>query len=300
MPRGLTGALRSPDHVSLKRGYFRPRTSPPSQIAYVPKQLDMWGNDTYGDCVSAEEAFAKACYQPEIFISTTEVENWARQGGFLNGANLSDVLDAMTKSGFQVGQQLYNDGAYQAVDYSTESVLQAAIAQGPVKIAIAASVLPSGAGNQMGWYTTGNQGGRNTDHCVSLCGYGPAGWLYQQLGVPLPPALQATQQGYLLYTWKTIGFVDHPWLMGTCSEAWIRNPTTVGVPPLPGPTPPPSPPTPTPPPSPPMSGWSGTIVYQDGMIQSITPASAPSFFGFTGTVKGTVGTDAVNLDIQGQ
>ena len=44
------------------------RRKAPAQFAYVPKQLSMWGNDQYGDCVSAEEAFAKACYSPEIFI----------------------------------------------------------------------------------------------------------------------------------------------------------------------------------------------------------------------------------------
>jgi hypothetical protein len=45
----------------------------------------------------------------------------------------------------------------------------------------------------------------------------------------------APANGY--YTWSTIGVVDHAWIMSTCVEAWTRQPTTVGVPPLPGPTP---------------------------------------------------------------
>jgi hypothetical protein len=251
--RRLTGAIPAPRHKLLAAPAFRPVTAPPPQVAYVPAQLDMWGNDQFGDCVSAEEAFAKACHNAEIFIPASDVIAWARRGGFLNGAMLTDVMDAMQRNGFQQGSQLYNDGPYSGVDYSNESVLQAAIALGPVKIAIDHNALPGGAGNNQGWYATGIHGGRNSDHCVSLCGYGPAGWLFQQLGVTLPSALQAGQPGYLLYTWHTIGFVDHQWIMGTCTEAWVRNPTTVGVPPLPDPTPnPPTPPTPGPTPQPPI------------------------------------------------
>ena len=107
------------------------------------------------------------------------------------------------------------------------------------------------------------------DHCVGLWGYGPSAWLFRQLGVALPSPLTGTETGYLLYTWATIGFVDHAWIMSTVGEAWLRSPTTVGelpaptptptptpVPPVPTPTPtpvPPTPPTPTPAPSVPAS-----------------------------------------------
>jgi hypothetical protein len=237
----MTGAQPTPRHKLLAARPYRALIAAPPQFAYVPAKLDVWGNDQYGDCVSAEEAFSKACYQPEIFIDAQTVISWARRGGFLNGADLASVMDAMQRQGFQVGSQLYNDGAYAGVDYSNESILQSALTQGPVKIAIAAGALPSGAGNNQGWYVLGNKHDNNTDHCVALCGYGPAEWLYQQLKVALPSAL-AGKSGYLLYTWATIGFVDHDWIMGTVSEAWVRNPTTVGVPPLTPPPPPPPPP----------------------------------------------------------
>jgi hypothetical protein len=206
-----------------------------------------------GNCVSAEEAFAKACYQPEIFIDAATVIAWAKAHGFLNGADLTSVLDAMVNDGFAIGSQTYDDGGKLSVDYSNESILQAAIVHGPVKIAIDAGALPSTAGNQQGWHATGGTPGQypNTDHCVALCGYGPTAWLYQQLGVPLPGGLPTV--GYLLFTWSSIGFVDHAWIMSTCAEAWVRNPTTVGVPPLPAPLPPgPVPPTPPTPPVPPV------------------------------------------------
>lgn len=234
----MRGAKPTPQHILLRAPTHKVVFKSPPQIAYVPKQLDVWGNDTYGDCVSAEEAFNCACYNPEIFIQAQIVIDWARKNGFLNGADLGSVLDAMKSNGFVVGSQQYNVGDKSTVDYSNESILQNAIAQATVKIAIDAGALPSGAGNQMGWYATGGGRHPNTDHCVSLPGYGPAGWLFQQLGVPLPSALQSNQMGYLLYTWKTIGFVDHAWLMGTCTEAWLRTPSTVGVPPLQPPTPP--------------------------------------------------------------
>lgn len=247
------GARKSPRHKLLAATPHRTRAVPP-QFAYVPGKLDVWGNDVDGDCVTAEEAFAKACYSPEIFIDPSVVISWARANGFLDGADLTEVMDVMKSAGFVVGPQTYNDGGYTAVDYSDEANLQSAISSGPVKIAIDADALPSEAGNNQGWVATGGSPGQfaNTDHCVSICGYGPASWLCAQLGVPLPSTLQPDQPMYLLYTWATIGLVDHAWIMSTCTESWLRNPTTVGVPALPSPTPTPTPPNPDPvPPIPP-------------------------------------------------
>lgn len=239
LPRG---AVRSPAHKLLAAPRHEPIANPPAQVAYVPSQLDMWGNNQFGDCVSAEEAFAKACYSPEIFVSAQEVERFARQHGYLNGADLVSVLDTMQADGFSEGRfahkQLYNDGPYSTVDYSSEDALRSALSLGPVKIAIDANALPSGAGNQQGWFALGTgQQFANTDHCVSICGCGSAEYLYSQLDVAMPSSL-AGVSGYLVFTWSTIGFVDHPWIMSTCTEAFVRNPTTVAVPPLTGPSPP--------------------------------------------------------------
>lgn len=231
----LRGARPSPPHKLLAAQPFL-AVSYPAQFAIVPAKLDIWGNSTYGDCVSAEEAFAKACHTPEIFIPADTVIAWARQNGYLNGADLKEVCDSMLKSGFQVGSQLYNDGPALAVDYSNIDTLRAAIAQGNVKIAIDANTLPSGAGNQQGWYAFGGAKGRGSDHCTGLSGYGTAAYCFQQLGVPLPSGVDGTKADcFLHFTWSTIGVVDFAWLQNTCTEAWVRNPTTVGVPPLPAP-----------------------------------------------------------------
>lgn len=235
------GAKPSPRHKLLAATPHLVLFAPPPQFAAIPKQLSFWDNDTDGDCVMAEEAFAKGAYSvanglPDLFVPDAEVIRFAKKHGFLNGATLTDVMDAMKGSdGLAVNGTLYHDGGYSGVDFSNETVLQSAIATGPVKIAIDADALPSTAGNQQGWYAT--SGGRfvNTDHCISICGYGTAAWLYQQLGVPVPIGLPGTIFGYLVFTWSSIGFVTHAWLMGTTTEAWVRNPTTPGQ--TPGPTP---------------------------------------------------------------
>jgi len=254
------GAFPTPTHriwAASEYSFSREIRTAPAQVAYVPAKLSAWYNDRYGVCVTSEECFAKACFQPEIFIPDDIMLSWAIRHGVRDGASLDEVLDFMVDDGFLVGAQRYNDGRKMYVDYGNQDLLQSAIAQGPVKIAIAADALPSGAGGQNGWYTLGSRTYRNTDHCVSIAGYGPADWLYAQLGVPLPRELAAnpTQWGYLIFTWGTIGFVTFPWLLGTCAEAWLRDPTTVGIPPLtPTPTPPPLPPpspTPNPTPTPP-------------------------------------------------
>lgn len=238
------GGKASPRNVLQAATPFRPFKAAPTQFAAVPPQLSMWYNDTYGICVTSQEAFSKAawsvqCGLPELFVPDAEVLRWANKYGFRDGANLTDVMDVMKRDGFTVNGVNYKDGPYNGVDYSNPSILQSAISSGPVNIAIDADALPSGAGNQSGWIAIGGRPGQfgNTDHCVALCGYGPAGYLFQQLGLPLPNGVSSTQVGYLLFTWNTIGFVDQAWIMSTVAEAWVRIPTT------PGQTPPPPPST---------------------------------------------------------
>ena len=141
-------------------------------------------------------------------------------------------MDAMAQRGFEVNGVVYNDGPHTGVDYSREDVLQAAIAQGPVKIGIDADALPPEAGNQQGWYAVGGSPGQfgNLDHCTGLCGFGPASFLDTALGVTLPSALAPDKIGYLHFTWDTIGFVDHDWIMSTCGEAWLRSPRRFSAP----------------------------------------------------------------------
>ncbi len=201
----------------------------PPQVLYKPSKLSFWLNDKDGDCVTAEEAFAKATHQPEIFISDAEVQKWAKAHNVLNGANLTDVLDAMQTQGFQQGGHTYDDGPAVAVDWTNTALLQNAIAHGPVKIGVAADQLEAAVPNPPtnGWFATGFKQDTNEDHCVSLCGYGSFSWLAGQLGVKLPQGVNGTTPGYGLFTWDSIGIIDNPSMVAITQEAWLRNPVTV-------------------------------------------------------------------------
>src|SRR5881628_301105 len=145
------------------------------QFITVPAQISMWGNDVHGDCVTAEEAFAKACNDPEIFISDDEVISWATNHGVLNGAVIVDVLQVMQTDGFQQDGSTYDDGQYYSVNWMSSATLQSAISEGPVKIGVAADQLEAAwrsNNGQTGWFGIGFHPDAQEDHCVSLCGYG--------------------------------------------------------------------------------------------------------------------------------
>ena len=201
----------------------------PPQLLYDPTKLSFWGNNQYGDCVTAEEAFAKACHVPEIFISDQEVETWAKQHNVLNGATLVEVLDWMMSGGFTQGGHTYDDGPNTAVNWTNAAILQNAIAHGPVKIGIAANQLETvwQGHPKNGWFATGFKQDNAEDHCVSLCGYGTFAWLASQLKVQLPHGINGATPGYGMFTWDTIGIIDHPSMLAITHEAWLRNPTTV-------------------------------------------------------------------------
>lgn len=246
------GAKPTPRHALAAAEPYRPTRAPSTGFAVVPKRLSYWYNNQYGICVSAEEAFAKAvwslmCGMPELFIPDNEVLRWATRYGYRDGAFLTEVMDTMAKDGFTDSGQNYKDGPYgKAIDYTNVSDLQSAIEEGPVKIGIDANALSPNAGNGNGWWSIGGNPGEfgSEDHCVGLSGHGSAEFLFPQLGLPVPSQLKGVN-GFLLFTWSSLGFVDHPWLLATCAEAWLRNPTTMGQTPNPAPTPDPTP-TPTP------------------------------------------------------
>jgi hypothetical protein len=202
----------------------------PAQMLRRPPILSMWLNDTEGDCVTAEEAFAKACWVPEIFITPDEVQAWATAHGVLNGAVISDVLQWMQSGGFAFKSgNTYRDGPHTSVDWTNEAILRNAIHIGPVKIGVAADQLQTvvEAHPSSGWVAAGFTEDQAEDHCVSLCGFGTMGWLAGQLGTALPAGVDPSAPGYGLFTWSSIGAIDAQSMLAITSEAWLRNPTTV-------------------------------------------------------------------------
>lgn len=228
MPR-MRGALPSPRHRLAGATPHVAVAPTPEQFLWLPAQLSMWGNDTYGDCTVAEEAFAKACNSPEIFIPDDTVIAWARANGAINGDTLIDVLDKMQGGGFVIEASTYDDGAPLSVDWTDAPTLQNAIAQGPVKIGVAADQLQDAVPEPPvnGWIATGFSEDADEDHCVSLCGFGSLAWLAEQLGTSVPNGMDGTQPAYAMFTWDSIGIIDVASLLAICSEAWLRNPTTV-------------------------------------------------------------------------
>lgn len=262
---GLAGAIPTPEQILEASPRFLPvGFSAPEKFAAIPKLRREWANDRYGVCVTSEEAFAKEAYAamcglPEPDITDSEVIRWARSHGVLHGAMLTDVMQWMQKTGLRAESVELYDGPYKRVDYNDASMLRLALCEGPVKLGVASAGLRM-AGGADGWYALRGGRGRE-DHCVSLCGYGPAEWLYEQLGVACPDACKGLH-GYLLFTWGSIGFVTDEWLSGFCSEAWVRVPTTVGQEPKPPEPPiPPTPPTPPEPPSPGPQPWWMTLLH---------------------------------------
>jgi hypothetical protein len=223
MPRG---AIPSPRHkLAGSIPHALVGTTPPN-ILHVPQKLSFWGNNTYGDCVTAEEAFAKATHDPEIFISEQEAIQWATQHNFLNGAVIIDVLETMTKTGFKQTGHVYDDGPARSVNWTDSALLRNAISLGPVKIGVAADQLDTVYTGKNGWIATGFHQDSAEDHCVSLCGYGTLEWLAKQLKAHLPTGMIGSQPGYAMFTWDTIGIIDEPSLLAITHEAWLRRPTT--------------------------------------------------------------------------
>jgi hypothetical protein len=197
-----------------------------------PNKLSNWGNDTYGDCVTAEEAFAKVCTSPEVFIPESDVIAWATRHGVLNGAYLTQVMGWMQNDGFIEGPNTYNDGPYVSVNWTDAASLQSAISKGPVKMGVAADQIEvawRSTGGKSGWIATGFHPDAAEDHCVSLCGYGPISWLAQQLNVQIPAGVDGSRRGYAMFTWNSIGIIDASSMVNITHEAWLRQPTTVTV-----------------------------------------------------------------------
>ena len=224
------GAKPSPRSVLAGATPHAIQIGAPPNLITIPQRLSMWGNDVHGDCVTAEEAFAKACNNPEIFISENEVIAWATNHDVLEGANLTPVMQSMRNDGFNDGNSVYDDGPYFSVDWTNAAILQSAIAIGPVKLGIAADQIDTAYnqyGRTSGWFGVGFQIDENEDHCVSLCGYGSLSWLAQQLQVLVPPGIDGTQPGYAMFTWNSIGIIDVSSMIAITQEAWLRQPTTV-------------------------------------------------------------------------
>jgi hypothetical protein len=201
--------------------------------------MSSWNNYTYGDCVTAEEAFAKATAAPQTFIPLATAVSWASAHGYLNGATLTSVLTTMQTNGFPLSGKTYDDGQHLSVNWTNAAILQSAIySHGPVKIGVAAETFQS---NPHGHVTPGTSGwtmynypatsASQEDHCTSLCGYGTLAQLVtlfaQHKVVVHPVAGMPAGICYAMFTWNSIGIIDQQSMLNMTHEAWIRTPVTI-------------------------------------------------------------------------
>ena len=101
------GARPTPRHVlAAARPHVHGGTTPPNCF-WIPSKLSYWLNDVDGDCVSAEEYFAKAATtNPEAIGSAAEVTNFITTYGLANGAGLTQVMDLVIANGLTVAGQV--------------------------------------------------------------------------------------------------------------------------------------------------------------------------------------------------
>jgi hypothetical protein len=136
IPSPKRGAIPSPRSALAAATPYVAITAAPLNFITVPQQISMWGNDVHGDCVTAEEAFAKACNNPAIFISDDEVITRAMDHGVLELANISQVIQWMQNDGFSQDQYIYDDGRYSSVDWTNSAILQSAISKDLLRLVL--------------------------------------------------------------------------------------------------------------------------------------------------------------------
>ena len=219
--------------LSAAEPYRAGAAAPESFIAW-PIEIGLWGKEKASDSNWVEEAFAKACAEPRVFIPTDVVASAVRECGSSNFAEF------MQTHGFQMDRKAYLNGPFKSVNWTDAAALNGAIASaGPVKIGAVSANLASGHQGEItpgtnGWAIHGVPGlptGQPEDHCASLCGYGPLAALvdlFKQNGVHvnLPRGMPAGLC-YAMFSWGSIGIVDRQSLMNITGEAWVRNPTTI-------------------------------------------------------------------------
>jgi len=241
MPGRLRGARPAKRHIlaGARPHCAVPVTLPPYFLMWG--RLNVWGNDQYPDCVTAEEA-AKLSLASQVYTPPAEVIAWARRHHVLDGAELPQVMQMMERQGFLVNGQVYDDGEFMSVDWTDYNALCAAMYENqpngnPIKIGIDADALEqmieaSDGSLSDGWVVYGYPLSTNFDHCTSLCGFGAASDLVasfasKDVTVTLPSGLTPSTLCVAMFTWGTIGIVDMLSLGNMCGEAWVRNPPTV-------------------------------------------------------------------------
>jgi hypothetical protein len=226
-----SGPFPTPNHELAAATPYRAHDGAPESFLAWPTRISSWTIGAASDSLWAEEAFAKACAEPQVFIADDVVRSAARQCGSSNFAAF------MYTHGFRMERRSYLSGPFNSVDWTNIAVLHGAIAtSGPVKIGVASADLGSSHHGRVtpgtsGWAVYGLPAGQPEDHCAGLCGYGTLGVLvdlFERRDVQVEvPSGMPTGPCYAMFTSGSIGIIDRQSLMNITSEAWVRIPTTI-------------------------------------------------------------------------
>ena len=226
-----SGAMPSPNFELAGAQPYRAAAGAPESFLAWPIEIGSWGADEAGDSLWAEEAFAKACADPKVFIPTDVVALAARRCGSSNFARF------MQTQGFAMDGATYLDGPFHTINWTNAGVLNGAIANvGPVKIGVASASLASRPRGQVtpgtsGWAICDLATGQPQDRCASLCGYGPLAALvdlFERRGVTVDaPSGMPTGLCYAMFALGSLGVIDRQSLINITGEAWVRIPTTI-------------------------------------------------------------------------
>jgi hypothetical protein len=203
--------------------------------------LSFWLNNQDPDCVTAEACFnidtaTTAEGLPPVVISDEAAYDFARRNGFLNGAALQDVCDAMRTQGITQNGKIYREGPDSAVDWTNYAEVASAIktSEGSLKIAVAANQFEDQIDETAKFsFLHGFTADHATDHCTGIAGTATADDLLSALNelygttTPLPPGLAPDTPCYLHFTWNQYQILEAASLPQVCDQALIRIPALV-------------------------------------------------------------------------
>ena len=145
-----SGEFPTPNHELAAAEPYRAGGAAPESFLTWPIEIGFWGNEKASNSSWAEEAFAKACAEPKVFIPAEVVLSTARE---CDSSNFAEFLQT---HGFQMDRKAYLDGPFHSVDWTNAAALHGAIANaGPVKIGVASANLASSPQSQITPGTSG-------------------------------------------------------------------------------------------------------------------------------------------------
>src|ERR1700722_7643334 len=102
---------------------YRPDGAALESFLAWPIQIGFWGNDKVSNSIWAEEAFAKACVEPKVLLSSDAVLSAMQECG---SSNFSEFVQTR---GFQTDGKAYLDGPFQSINWKNAGALNGAIAK---------------------------------------------------------------------------------------------------------------------------------------------------------------------------